>query len=407
MQFNKHAYPWYYAATSFLAWLPVFFLYFSGLLSLKDVLILEAIYYISVVILEVPTGYFSDIFGRKKTLVLGAIFLCLACIFYFIGTNFWFLTVGQVLFALHMSFVSGTNTVFHFESLQAIGEGHTYGDREAIVQRYGMLAGGTSALIGGAVASLDLSYVYLVTFISAIIALIISLQFTEPKHEIQEQKAMENMFRQISATIEYLKMKPIGWIFLFFVGTFALTHVPYEFYQPYLDLLSEEGLLYGISVPVISGILYAGARYVGAFSATYSMKWSRSIGLTNYLMLNILFVNFIIVMLSLTLSNVIVLIVLFRSFSWAAIKAPINAIITPAIETGQRATFHSMMSLVCRLSFFGTLLFLSFFAEEGASADWDSLQKLLRICFIAGFVIIIPLWLTAKNNLSNPSGLNN
>jgi MFS family permease len=37
---------------------------------MSRVLRLEAIYYIAVVILEVPSGYFSDRFGRRQTLLI-------------------------------------------------------------------------------------------------------------------------------------------------------------------------------------------------------------------------------------------------------------------------------------------------------------------------------------------------
>ena len=399
MNFNKNAYPWYFAATSFLAWLPVFFLYFSSILSLKEVLLLEALYYIAVVFLEVPTGYFSDVVGRRKTLIIGAIFLCLACVFFYLGKDFWILALGQLSFALHMSFVSGTNTVFHFETLQALGEESKYGDREAIVQKYGMIAGGTSALVGGAIAMNNLSNVYIATFIAAVFALILTLKFKEPKHAVEETKAMKNMLLQLSSTTSFLKQKPIGWIFLFYVAIYAITHVPYEFYQPYLEILSQREMLLGLSVPLVSGFVLAGARFVGAFGAAYSMTWSRSIGLGNFLMINILLINLIVLALGLTLSNILVLVVLFRSFPWASIKAPINAIITPAISAGQRATFHSMMSLACRLSFFATLFVLSFFVGHGEETTWPNLQNLLLICFAGGMLAITLLWFTLKNNM--------
>ena len=45
-------------------WYPIFFLYFLARLPLVQVLQLEAIYYAGVVLLEVPSGWFSDRIGR-------------------------------------------------------------------------------------------------------------------------------------------------------------------------------------------------------------------------------------------------------------------------------------------------------------------------------------------------------
>ena len=69
---NISLYPWYQAATGFLPWMPVFFLYFSATVSLQQAIELGAIYYFAVVLFEVPSGYLSDRIGRRTTLLLAA-----------------------------------------------------------------------------------------------------------------------------------------------------------------------------------------------------------------------------------------------------------------------------------------------------------------------------------------------
>ncbi len=398
MNYNIKMYPYYYAATSFMAFLPIFFLYFSSMLTLKQVLLLESVYYISVVILEVPTGYISDLVGRRITLVVGSLMLCIACVVYLLADGFFFLACGQVIFALHMALVSGTNTVFHYESLKAVDRDEDYGDREAIVNQYGMLAGGTAALVGGWAATQALSSAYIVSLVAGIVALIISLGFSEPTKASSEGKAMSSMLSQITGAASYLRKSHLLWIFFFYVAVYIITHVPYEFYQPYLKILEERQMLYGFSVPVISGILYAGARYAGAVGARYSMIWSRKFGLLTFLMTCLLLINLIVGVMGFFLNSVVVMAVLFRSLPWAAIKAPLNAIITPAIGAGQRATFHSMLSLVNRLSFFLMLILLSSLTEQDISG-WPQLSFLLQVCFVIGLLIAVPLVLTGARVL--------
>ena len=67
---NTTLYPWYRAGYEAYFWLPVFFLYFNERFSIERVLQLEAIYFLSVVLLEVPSGYFSDRIGRRPTLLI-------------------------------------------------------------------------------------------------------------------------------------------------------------------------------------------------------------------------------------------------------------------------------------------------------------------------------------------------
>lgn len=398
MDKNIRLYPYYYAASSFLGWLPVFFLYFNEILSLKDVLLLEAVYYISVVILEIPTGYFSDLIGRRFTLLLGSLFLFAASIFYILGDNFHILAIGQIFFAFHMSLNSGTDTVFHYESLSALKRESEYGMREARSNKYGMLAGGTAALIGGMLASYEIKWAYYLTSVAALVACLIAYRFVEPKHEIEES-ADKNPFSQMKKSFEFLKQPTLSWIFMFYVALFAITHIPYEFYQPYLSLLEDRNLLFDSSTPILSGILYAAARYLGAYGAANSIKWKNHFGLVNYLLFNMLAMTLIVAAMGILLHPFIILIIAFRSLPWAASKAPINELVTPAISKGQRATYHSMMSLSCRLSFFICLFILSFMVPSGEASSWANLSLLLRISGVASLIFLVWIYYRVPKEL--------
>ncbi|MDP6484806.1 MAG: hypothetical protein QGH70_13325 [Nitrospinota bacterium] len=80
---NVRLYPWYAVAFNTFFWMPVFFLYFSAQFSLENVLRLEAVYYAAVVLLEVPSGYFSDTHGRRKTLLVSSAALVFAYALFF------------------------------------------------------------------------------------------------------------------------------------------------------------------------------------------------------------------------------------------------------------------------------------------------------------------------------------
>jgi MFS family permease len=391
---NVSLYPWYYSASAFLAWLPIFFLYFSSYLSLSDVLLLEAAYYITVVILEVPSGYFSDFIGRRITLLIGAVFLVLAIILFLTGKSFIPLLLGQICFAGHMSFVSGTNTVFYYESLCLENKEMQYGEREALTNKWALIAGGLAALLGGWVAGISLSYAYIVALAGAVPALVMTFLFKEPEKK-QNERASQNLLVQLRTTIGFLRKDSLAWIFGYYMLMFALVHIPYEFYQPYLDLLEKAGRLNFSSAPVMSGVLYAVAMFISAFAAGRSVRWMNRIGLVNFLLLFLIFMVAIIALMSFVFHPVLILILFFRSFGWSAVKAPINAFITPQISTGQRATFHSMMSLSCRLAFFMLLFGLSMAVPSDQVTDWSSLSLILRICLITTGLFVVPIVILA------------
>ena len=149
-----------------MAWLPIFFLYFNIGLDIKDVILLESIYYFSVFLLEVPSGYFSDILGRKTTLIISSIaFSCSYIMFGFIEPDFFLFAIAQILLAVGFSFMSGTNTAFYYESLAAQGMENQFPEREAKVQSYLRYSGAVAALLGGIVGSIQLRYGYVISLI--------------------------------------------------------------------------------------------------------------------------------------------------------------------------------------------------------------------------------------------------
>jgi len=393
---NVKLYPAYQVAVHFIVWMPVFFLYFNELVSLRQVVLLEAIYYISVVILEVPSGYFSDAIGRKATLVISALALLLACIFYLLGNSFFILVIAQFCFACWMAFQSGTNTVFHFESLKDANRENEYGDKEAIVNKYVMLGSGLAALIGGVAGTYNLAWPYAITLMAAITSVVISLLFKEPQ-KLENERATSVIY-QLKQTIVYLKTVPLGWLFAYLTIIYVLAHVPYEFYQPYLQLLEKQAFTQGMKAPLISGILYALAMFIGAWAAGKSMVLTRRFGFVKVLVFSLLSILAIVGLLGLYLHPILIFVILFRSVPRALIKAPVNAIITPKIGAGQRATFYSVISLAGRLSFFACLFLLSWSIPKDQLTDWVTLSKLFIICLCIGVVLCLPLLVLLSKN---------
>ncbi len=396
MNRNVRLYGWYYSLSSFLTWLPIFFLYFDDYLSLREIILLEALYYISVVILEVPTGYFSDVLGRKITLLIGAVLLCFSIVLFMAGDDFTSFAFGQLGFAGFMAFTSGTNTVFHYESLKDNGLEHEYGDREAAINRWALLSGGLAAMAGGIIGHFSLKAAYGLSLVAAAAALIIVLFLREPENSSESSSQALHVAQQVKKSLGYLSIPLLRWIFFFNVGLFSLIHIPYEFYQPYLDLLDRESMLWGSSAPIVSGMLYALTRFVSALVAGKSMIWARKVGFFPFFIFSMAMIITVIGLLGSFLHPVLIGLILFRGASWAAVKAPVNSIITPSIDHGQRATFHSVMSLFCRLAFFISLYGLSFLSGKGETTDWPALSGIFLTSFWAGIVMLFVVVSTGK-----------
>ena len=388
---NISLYPWFIASSSLLFWFPVFFLYFSSMLSLDQVLVLEAIYYICVVILEVPSGYLSDLLGRRITLISSSICALISYIVFIVADSFFFLVIAQGLLAAHISFKSGTDSSLLYESLAQTNRQDEVGNQLAKAQRFGLLATALAALVGGFAGGFDLAIPYALAAIGAVASVVLSVKFFEPTKTAQAQ----TIFKQIAEIIAYLKKPKLQWLFLFSVIIFMLVHVPYEFFQPYIKLLIPTDNGYDKS-PMTGGILIAITMVAGSYASNFAIPLKNRFGTGTALIIIMAYALIIIVAMATYLNSLILLFILMRSIPMALSNPIVNSVLHENINDQIRASFLSTLSLFSRLSFSLTLLFVAYFTDAIDQMNYSSLQFILATYILVAAVLVPLLWIKRK-----------
>ncbi len=149
-----------------------------------DVYLLQAIYSVSVAVMEIPSGYMADIVGRKKTLVLGSILGTLGYLTYSVSHNFSGFLVAEIILGIGGSFISGADSAMLFDSLVATQHQHRYLQFEGRITSLGNFAETAAAVCGGLIAAF-ISYraVYISQTIIAALAVPAALLLLEPPKE--------------------------------------------------------------------------------------------------------------------------------------------------------------------------------------------------------------------------------
>ena len=83
---NLQLYGWYFPLSRTYFWSPIFFLFFSERFSIEQILQLQSLYYVSAVVLEVPSGYLSDRVSRTATLLMSALASVLSYALFFFNS---------------------------------------------------------------------------------------------------------------------------------------------------------------------------------------------------------------------------------------------------------------------------------------------------------------------------------
>ena len=74
-------------------------------LSLTQITLLQSFFAALIVLLEVPSGYCADIWGRKPTMVTGAIVVTISTTLYWFADTFWQFMLIEFCWAIGFSFI--------------------------------------------------------------------------------------------------------------------------------------------------------------------------------------------------------------------------------------------------------------------------------------------------------------
>jgi len=383
---NLSLFPWYVGAVSTYAWMPVFFLYLASRVTVAEVLALEAIYYAAVVLLEVPSGYFSDRVGRRPTLVIAASALVASYVGFAASDSFLGLAVAQALLAVGLAFNSGTDTSMHYASLAAAGLSQEFAQREARLASMTFTVGAVSAVAGGAAGALDLRLPYVISGVAAMVALAAALGMKEVDDSSLSGASPPGGFGgALRACGRLVRAAPLAWLFGASVVGTVLNHVPYELYQPYLARLPA--LPWGnTSTPLLAGLHVAAAWMLAAPVARRSAALRERWGMAALVLVAMGIQVALIGLMAAWLHPVVAVLLLGRTLPRAMLDAPMNAAVAPRVPGPLRATYLSLQSLAGRLGF-SVLLFMMSLATGSAAAESLQTPMLLAAVVSAG------LWL--------------
>ncbi|SDU44263.1 MFS transporter [Stappia sp. ES.058] len=166
---------------AFLQGVLIFFYADRGL-SLAEVFLIKNMVSVIVVVTEIPSGLVSDLFGRRRALIIGALVKFVGCLIIALSSQFTLLAVAYGLIGVGVSFYSGTNIAIVYEMEQANADPAA---RHRALAQMGVLAGlaqFTSTLLGGLVATWSLDMVGWLNAAGAFAAVLVFLSYRLPEH---------------------------------------------------------------------------------------------------------------------------------------------------------------------------------------------------------------------------------
>lgn len=265
----------YLGLYSLMFFIPIITLFFlDNGLSLTQIMIIQGAYSILYVVLEIPSGYFADAFGRKTALLITGICTVLSVFLFASGTGFFQFLLANICWATAGVFISGADTALLYDSLKELQREKEYKKIWGNITFIYLMGAALASILGGLLGEMGLRYPFYAMLPSALLLIAISLSFSEPKRE--QKIVKKHFFSQMmqEAKLSFLDHKQRRWLLLYGGIITSFLGTAYFLYQPYFVLSGIDIAYFGLvfaSFYALSGI---SARYAHLFEDRWGQKIS-------------------------------------------------------------------------------------------------------------------------------------
>ena len=353
-------------------------------ITLTQAFFLEAVFSIEIALLELPTGYIADRWGRKHTLVAAFAVATVGWLHYAVGTSFSFFLIGALLMGISASLLSGTLEAITYDTLLERGDTARY---RRISGGQNSFTFGTEALcsiLGGILAVVSLRAAAWASVASPAIGCLLALSLVEPKrHKLQGTQHVRTIIAICRKTL--VQSAPLRGIILIHGLVTTMTLSLFWLTQPYQ---TQVGLPLGLF-----GITHAIIVTTGAIAARSTHAISRRIDDRLFLVMIATIVIVSTLGLGTRISMGSLVFFLTARIAWGFLS-PLTSDMTNRLTTSDvRATVLSIRALGTRF------LFAISSPLVGYAADaWSLSSALLLMGCIGGtflavaFFLLGPVW---------------
>jgi MFS family permease len=262
---------------TFLVLIPVIVPFWQSKgLSIRDVFTLQAIFGATLIVFDVPAGYVADLFGRKKTLVVGSLIAALGFQILWFGQTFGHFVIYEFVLGVGLSLQSGCDVAILYNSLDQIelaGRKAKFLGQRLTAQTIGE---GIASILGGLLAGISLQWPAYVNAVTAWIPLFIALSLSEPPGlNLPRGQHMANVKAIGKALFGHSKL--LTWAIVNFIFYGFATYCAVWILQPFWAAK-------GLSLESF-GYLWAANSFMVALVGRYAHKIEEGFGTLNTVVL--------------------------------------------------------------------------------------------------------------------------
>jgi MFS family permease len=344
--------------------------YESNGLTVTQVFIVQSIYLGTLLIFEIPSGYLSDIIGRKKTLTLGACFLPVGLAVYAFSHGFYGFSLAEIILAIAASMRSGTDSALIYDTLLQLKQEAQYKTFEGKAEFYARIGDSVSSVLGGLLALITLRLPFYINIATGFILIPLAITLIEAKRESLEAK---NPFKGILGIVKYCLGHPkIRSVLICYSVLMSTGIIGVWSYYMYYGKLGVAVAYYGILLAIFGLCSAYGSKKAHSLESRLGKGTSLSL---------LLSISIVFILLGQFKTMYLIPLIFLNGFVWGISVPLLVGHLNELVKSEIRATALSVMTMTGSLSF---VILAPVFGKIVDSYSLSSAHTALGIFFLIG-----------------------
>lgn len=311
--------------------------------SLAEIGIAEGVFHVASLLFEIPSGIISDVFGRKKSMILSQTMFLLSAFLMIFSKSLLGICISLAASAFGYNFASGAREALAYDSLKIAGQEEKYLDYSSMEFSIYRIGAACATLCAGLALLLGYRRANVLDIIFSSICLIFCFRLKEVEAEQRqfEGTLQDRLLRCFRETVHFMTHNTRNLALMLFNSFCGSIPVLTAFFLQ--ARLTEHGLSNALLGPGLFAITLGGA--VGAKTVTSLSKW-------DYRKVSILCVLGIAAGLALSLHTSPLVMILggfIGNLFDDLLQVRTDALLNERFPSAQRATLVSVSSLTFSL----------------------------------------------------------
>lgn len=254
---------WFF--NNFMLVVPVIILVYTQRgISVGDFFLIQGIFRLAAVLFEIPSGYLSDRFSRKRVMIWGAMFTLMGYIVITLAYGFWAIVVGEALLGIASALYSGTLEAYTYDLMKRNKTQKQFLKEFGSIMTFGSLASFIASILGGAlfvaIGGTNVLWVETTLAVLSVVAFLFLPELSEVKRVVKNKTAAADAIGITYKTLQNSKLRNL----ILFPSVFGgFTIVLLWIMQPIMETANVPVALFGIyfGINQFAGIIFSKFAY--------------------------------------------------------------------------------------------------------------------------------------------------